>query len=280
MSVVAIAVCLKWVDRRSEVDPLTAAVHTDPRTSGASDADEAALETALLLADAWTAPGRPTVTVVTAGGAESEPMLRDALTAGAARAVRVELAAGAPSDTVAAALADVVAGADLVVCGAWSLDRGSGAVPAFLAARLGAAQALGLVLVTPGGPGAITADRRLDGGRREQLDVTAPAVLSVEAGTARLRRGSLDAVLAAAHAPIHVVTPALPAGAGPEPHRRAPFRPRPLALPAPAGADARARVLQLTGANVDRSPARVLTVTPAEGADAILEQLRAWGYLA
>jgi electron transfer flavoprotein beta subunit len=278
MTAVTIAVCLKWVDRRLEVDPLTAAVSTDPRTSGASDADEAALETALVLADAWREAGPPAVTVVTAGGPETQPMLRDALSAGATRAIRVELAAGAPSDVVAAALAEVVADADLVLCGAWSLDRGSGAVPAFLAAHLGAAQALGLVQVIPGPPGAITADRRLDGGRREQLDVGAPAVLSVEAGTARLRRGSLDAVLEAAHAPIPVIAPDLPAGALPDPHRRVPFRPRPLALPAPTGADARARVLQLTGANVDRSPARVLTVTPAEGADAILEQLRAWGY--
>ena len=44
---------MKWVDRRPEVDPLTGAVHTDARTSGPSDADEAALEWALRIGEAW-----------------------------------------------------------------------------------------------------------------------------------------------------------------------------------------------------------------------------------
>ena len=42
-----IAACLKWVDRRPEVDPLDAHVSTDARTAGMSAADAAALEWAL-----------------------------------------------------------------------------------------------------------------------------------------------------------------------------------------------------------------------------------------
>ena len=180
---------------------------------------------------------------------------------------------------MAVALAALLAHADLVVCGAWSLDRGTGAVPAFLAAERGAAQALGLVRVTPGEPGTVLAERRLDGGRRERLAVRAPAVLSVEAGTAVLRRGSLDSVRTARHAPIAVMRAETGAGPRLEPAQIAPFRPRPLALPAPAGAEARSRILALTGAEVGRSPAQVLNVSPEEGADAILAQLRTWGYL-
>ena len=44
-------------------------------------------------------------------------------------------------------------GAGLVLCGDLSADRGSGSVPAFLAAHLGAAQALGLVAVELGAAG-------------------------------------------------------------------------------------------------------------------------------
>ena len=94
----------------------------------------------------------------------------------------------------------------VVVCGAWSIDRGSGSVPAFLAARLDAAQALGLVSLSfDASPRrTIEAERRLDRGRRERLRVAAPAVLSVEGGSARLRRATLDRVLAARSIDIDV----------------------------------------------------------------------------
>ncbi len=39
-----IAACLKLVDQRPEIDPLTGEVRIDARTSGASEADLAALE--------------------------------------------------------------------------------------------------------------------------------------------------------------------------------------------------------------------------------------------
>ncbi|MEO5679585.1 MAG: putative mycofactocin-associated electron transfer flavoprotein, partial [Acidimicrobiales bacterium] len=124
-----VAVCQKWVDRRPEVDALTGAVSADPRTRGPSAADQAALEWALRAAGAWGSP----VLVVTAGPVGADGMLREALAAGADRAVRVDLEITAPSPAVAAALAGIVAGAALVLCGDWSLDRGSGSVPAYLA---------------------------------------------------------------------------------------------------------------------------------------------------
>jgi len=294
----AVGVCLKWVERRPEVDPLTGEVATDARTSGASAADRSALEWALRLGEAWGCE----VVAVTAGAAEAEPVLREALAAGADRAVRVDLPAGAASAAVAAGLAEALAGATAVVCGDWSLDRGSGSVPAFLAARLGAAQALGLVAIeldapgggsvgtdsgTPagdgpgaGGPGragpAVRVERRLDGGRRERVAVAAPMVLSVE-GRLRLRRAPLDGVLAARDAEI-------PVRAGPPvpehlPVRTAPYRPRARVLPVPRGPSARERVLALTGALVDRRPPEQAVLDPEAAADRILAQLRAWGYL-
>lgn len=312
-----IGVCLKFVARRTEVDPLTGEVATDPRTSGASEADLAALEWALRLGERW---GQEVV-AVTAGPPEAEVVLRDALAAGAVRAVRVDVAAHAQSEVVAAALAAALDGASAVLCGDWSLDRGSGSVPAFVAAHLGAAQALGLVSITlddneptdadtdaptdAGGagpqhrpdlhnadlhnaavPGAddtasLTVERRLDGGRREVLRVTAPMVLSVE-GRLRLRRASIDGMLRARETTIEVVARTLaPSGSGhTEPTVVRPYRPRARALaPPPADLTARERVLALTGALVERPATERLTLDPPEAADRLLDQLRTWGYL-
>lgn len=276
----AVVACLKWVDRRAHVDRLTGEVHTDRRTSGSSPADEAALEWALQIGEAWERP----VAVVCAGRPEVEPMLREALAAGAAGALRVEFDQEAPSNAVAKAVAAAVAGSALVLCGAWSIDRGSGSFPAFLAAELGAAQALGLVgLSVDRSAGArLLAERRLDGGRRERLAVSAPAVVSVEASTARLRRASMAGVLAARQMPITHAPAALgttPARDGGDRVRVGPFRPRSRVRPAPAGANPRDRVLAMTGTAQDRSAARAVTLGPAAAADALLEQLRAWGYL-
>ncbi len=188
-----IAVLHKLVDLRVEIDPLTGepAVVTggEPdRAFGASPADLAALEAALQLAE----PGEEIVVAAAAppvSHATCDAMLRAALAAGATRAIRIEIVPGSGSAEVAAMLAPVVKGARYVLCGDASLDRGSGSVPAFVAAILGAAQALGLTSITAEGA-ALLLERRLDGGRREQLRIHAPAVLSLQAGL-RLRRASL-----------------------------------------------------------------------------------------
>ncbi|MET0729511.1 MAG: mycofactocin-associated electron transfer flavoprotein beta subunit [Acidimicrobiales bacterium] len=268
-----IAVCLKWVERRPHVDPLTGETATDPRTSGASPADLSALEHGLRLAEAW----EDDLVAVTAGEPSAEPMLREALAVGAHRAVRVDAPEGSSSEDVAASLAPVLRGAGTVLCGDWSLDRGSGAVPALLAAHLGAAQALGLVNVVAEGPDHVLASRRLDGGRRERLRVPAPRVLSVEGGLA-LRRAPLEAVLASKEAPVEIVHSNL--------HRSAPtadvapYRPRARELPVPSpDLSARERILALTGALVARTHPELVTLEPADAADRLLGQLRVWGYL-
>lgn len=279
-----IAVCLKCVDHRPDVDVLTGEVRTDPRTSGASDADRAALEWALRLGEAWDQP----VVALCAGPPSAEPLLREALASGASQAVRVPVAGGASSEAVAAAVAAALpSDVEVVLCGAWSLDRGSGSVPAFLAAHLHAAQALGLIGLDFEAVRRreVRAERRLDGGRRERLRIPVPAVLSVEGGSARLRRAPLDGVLrartapiavAAGHATAHGGALAAPGGGV----RTGPFRPRARVLPPPsADLSPRERVLALTGALTNRTPPMRLVLGPAEAADQILAQLRAWGCL-
>ena len=126
--------------------------------------------------------------------------------------------------------------------------------------------------------GSLAAERRLDGGRRERLATTGPSVLSVEAGTARLRRGSLAGVLAATAASIDVV-PFKPEPAVRPTGRTMAFRPRARILEGPdPQADPRARIVALTGALSNRNPPQRLTLEPGEAAERILDQLQQWGY--
>jgi electron transfer flavoprotein beta subunit len=263
---VKIAVCWKWVslDREREADR---------RWSGVSSADEAALEVALTIAEQ---PGDHEVTVFCLGPPSADDVLRDAIAVGAATAVRIDASTELDSQVVAVALAEHLHDHDLVVCGDYSLDRGTGSVPAFLASELSCAQALGLLEVRTGTtPESLRAVRRLDGGRREILDVAAPAVLSVEGSAARLRRASLAASLSAREAEVPNV---------PGPHGRLPeteihpFRPRARVLPAPAGGslDRVRQILDIGGGDVH---AELVTLDPPAAASKILDQLRDWGYL-
>ena len=285
----AIVVALKWVDLWPDVDRLTGAVHHDDRFFGCSAADQAALEWALRIGDAWDLP----IIAITAGPPAAESLLRDALAAGATSVLRIDLPAGVTSERVAARIADAVVGGHhpdhhdhrdvaLVCCGDWSLDRGSGSVPAFLSAELGWGQALGLVGLEVGAePTDLTVSRRLDGGRREVLAVTAPTVLSFEGGTASLRRASLTAVLRATDALVPVWSPSAEV---PSPRvtvtHRGPDRPRAHALPPPDLAlTPRERILSLTGALVEHTPPRTVMADPDEAAELIVDQLQEWGYL-
>lgn len=274
-----VAVCVKWVDLRPEVDALTGAVHNDDRSSGWSPADLAAVETALRWADAN--PGA-TVLAVCVGSPAADRGLRELVAVGVDAVVRVD--SGAPeldSGSVAAGLAVEVAGVDWVLCGDHSLDRGSGSVPAFLAHALGAEQALGLVAVDAPAAGTVRVTRRLGAGRSERLEVAAPAVLSVEGSVARLRRASLAAELEVGRmeVPVRSTGVGVTRHAGWSVGQPVPWRPRPRGVLAPAGSTALDRIVELTGAHVDRTPPRTVEATPEDAAHLIVEQLRAWGYL-
>jgi len=272
---VVIAVCVRWVDLRPEVDALSGEVATDDRTAGFSPADQAALEVATRLAEEWDA----VVRVVAAGPPQLEAGLLELAASVGERIERVvRLDLGDAFDP-AVALADAVGDADLVICGDHSLDGGSGATPAFVAHHLGAAQALGLVAVDADGPGRVLATRRLGAGRAERLAVTAPAVLSVEGGVARLRRASLGSVRSLAARGVDVVAATAPPPSDHHVLSSGPWRPRARTLPPPSGTP-RERIVALTGALVDRTPPRVLEVEPDVAAAEIIDQLREWGYLA
>lgn len=275
-----IAVCLKWTPSRLDGGPL-GPDPGDDRFAGVSPADRAALELALRLA----AVTGTEVVAVAAGPVGAERTLRDALAAGATRAVRLDMPTDSDSRDVAFELAQVLGDATVVLCGDYSLDRGSGSVPAFVAHHLAAAQALGLVAIDVDATGATSGSdaprvhvvRRLDGGRRELLAVPMPCVLSVEGSVATLRRAPLPRVLAARSARVEVVaTP-------PAHHHGAPaivtsYRPRARVMPAPTGG-ALDRVRSLTDAGTASTRGETIEVPPREAAARILAALREWGHL-
>ncbi|MFZ9628932.1 MAG: mycofactocin-associated electron transfer flavoprotein beta subunit [Ilumatobacteraceae bacterium] len=273
-----IVACLKWVAHPGEPH--------DERFAGASPADRAALELALRQADAL---GQH-VMAVTVGPPAADRVLRDAFAGGATRLVRVDAPVALPSEAVAISIAEVVRASSAtqpeddplwVWCGDYSLDGGSGSVPAFVAAALGARQALGCISVTPVRHGTLGLVRRLDGGRRELLEVEAPAVVSVEGSVATLRRAGLPAVRAAATATVEVVRSPDDRGALARAAATVrPYRPRARVLAVPDGDTSLDRVRALTDA-ASSAPARgeVLVASPVEAANRIVAALEAWDCL-
>lgn len=274
-----ILVGLKWVGLRPEVDPLNGTAVVDSRFAGAGPADWSALEWALRLV---TDQGSGTVVVATVGPPEAETVLRAALAAGADEPVLVTgLPTDAASRQVGAELAAVAlaTGADLMFCGSASLDRGSGAVPAFAAHELGWPQALGLVTVLGPGPErpGLVADRRLDGGRREQLLIEGHGVLSFEAGP-ELRRAPLASTLASKAALVDVRAAMAPRTPSLAVIGRRAYRPRPRVRPAPQGTT-RQRLAGLIGGGPSPGSAAAVELSPSEAAALTVERLVEWGYL-
>lgn len=271
-----IVACVKWVAHPGEPG--------DERFAGMSSADRSALEFALRQAEAL----RTSVTAVTVGPPGADHVLREALACGAGRAVRIDVEHQPASSAVAAAIAQVAAGAAWVWCGDYSLDRGTGSVPAFLAAHLDARQALGVLTIDPahGGHGEIGATRRLDGGRRELLTVSAPAVVSVEGATAPLRRASLAAVRRADRSTIDVVPidVSIDIAAADRPDAIVlPYRPRARVVAAPVGVHPLDRLRTITDSagvgGAAGSRGEQVELSPADAAARIMTALQSWGYL-
>jgi electron transfer flavoprotein beta subunit len=263
-----IAACLKWTALPGD--------ESDDRFAGVSPADLAALELALRLGDLLGEE----VLAVASGPAGADRALRDALAAGATRAVRIDAAADADSRDVAFELAHVTAAASIVLCGDYSLDRGTGSVPAFIAHHRRIAQALGLVAVAVDRctTERVHATRRLDGGRREVLTVPTPCVLSVEGSVATLRRAGLKQALASRAAEVEI-RQSPPAHHHTAPAIIVPYRPRARVMPAPEGADALSRLRVLTDATAAPTRGEMVELEPRAAAERIARALREWGYL-
>lgn len=286
-----IAVSMKWVPLRQDVDPVSGVATVDDRFAGASPADHAALEVALRHAERVGAD----VVVACVGPPAADAMLREAITCGADRAIRIDPGGYEElpdSAEVAGALATLFGDLSsrspkrllLVCCGDWSLDRGSGSVPALLAHFLGVPHALGLVAVrwadAADRASLMECERRLDGGRREVLHVTGPAVVSMEGAVATLRRASLAGVLDARHSTIEVLSRPMHASVpGVTVERTGSHRPMPQHTARIAAENPRDRVASVLGVGTERKPPMRVTLDPDAAARLIHEHLLVWGLI-
>jgi electron transfer flavoprotein beta subunit len=200
-----IAVCLKLVPDPAtvEVDPLTGTIDPVRTLYMMNPADATALEMALRLS-----PESGIVEALTVGAPEADGVLRDALAVGVDHVRRLwdetltETHPGQTATLLAAALRTVEI-ADLVLCGARSVDRATGKVPALLGEHLNWPVVTDVIHVELDGQRACFR-RRLDRGARAEGEVKLPAVLGLEPGLVRLRHASLTGLMEAKRTAIPV----------------------------------------------------------------------------
>jgi len=177
-----IAVCMKWVPDpeypfQATIDGIR--LDTPGLTYLANPLDMVACEAAVRLRE--LAGG--TVTVVTVGPAAADAGLRAGLALGADAATRIAFENGGidGGDSAARLLASAISAdsPDVIICGVRSSDSGSGAVPAILAERLGIPLVTNVVSLAGAAP--LEIERRMDGGRRQQIQVHPPVAITVEA---------------------------------------------------------------------------------------------------
>lgn len=165
--------------------------------------DDVALEQALRTAESV---GNTEVVVVTIGPPAAESTIRRALAKGADRAVRVWAEELADADPIV--IARMLAGVgvceqpDLIFCGVQSSDQAHGATGAALARLLGMSCAAVVVEAQWDGSEHIRVTRELEGGTRHRLQVTVPAVLTVQTGANVPRYATMRMVKEAKSKPI------------------------------------------------------------------------------
>lgn len=284
-----IAVCLKFVPDPTtiEVNPLTGVM--DPvRTLYMMNLDDAAaLETALRLR---TETGM--IKALTVGAPESEAVLRDALAVGVDATVRLwddthAFTKPSVTSTLLAAALRLEALPDLVICGARSLDRGAGKVPALLGEHLDWPVVTGVTKLEISGDRALV-QRRLARGARAEGEVKLPAVMGLEDSVARLRQATLPGLMRAKGATVPVLNledlglsvqdlqfPSVTL------HEVMPPAPRPRAIFIPdSSLPPEERAAQIMSAGVAEKSGQVLSgLSPEQMADAIIDLLRARGFL-
>lgn len=147
-----------------------------------------------------------TVTIITVGGADSEPIMRKALAIGADDAVRID---AEPKDAlqVATWLADhaKAGGYDLVLCGKETIDHNGSVVGGMLAELLDVAF-ISLATSLDVEQGVAKAKREASGGI-ELVEAELPCVVSGAKGLAEQRIPNMRGIMAARTKPLQVVEP-------------------------------------------------------------------------
>src|SRR6516225_5088499 len=165
----------------------------------ASEADNYALEEGLRLKEKHGGE----VVVLSMGGEEAARVLQSGLAMGADRAIHLLDAKfkGADEFAAAATLAKAIekdGGADLVLAGVQSDDLGTGMTGTMIAEFLGCAHATVVVGVEADPDNkSLRVKRELEGGINETVELSMPAVLTIQFGLNQPRYASLKGIMAA-----------------------------------------------------------------------------------
>lgn len=179
-------VTMKVVPKTEEIrfDPVTKTIDRSKATNEINQADKNALEEALRLKERYGGK----VLVLSMGPTFFDPFLRVALAMGADDAVLISDRALAGSDAyvtsmVLARAIQKIGGATLVLCGEESSDGSTGQVPPGIASWLGYAQAtyVSKILELDLAKRRVVVRRTIKGGY-EEIELSIPAVLSIELG--------------------------------------------------------------------------------------------------
>lgn len=202
-------VCIKRVPDTSEaeirVEGSGKNVDSSRFTYGINDADNYAVEEAVLLQESLGG----TVTYLGIGPAETDVIIRMALAKGGERAVRIDDPRINVKDPLQ--VAKVLAAAirkgefDLVLTGCMSSDDSNMAVGVALAEELGVPHAA-MVKKVEMMEGSVRAHRELEGGLCEVVELTLPAVLTIQTGINVPRYSPMRGILAAQKKELNVVT--------------------------------------------------------------------------
>jgi electron transfer flavoprotein beta subunit len=173
--------------------------------------DDYSLETAMQIKEA--AGGEPEVVVVTVGPDDAEEVLRKCLAKGADRAIRVwdDALEGADQLAIARVLAGVAKteAPDLILAGVQSSDHSHGCTGIALSALLDMPHAAVVAAMTySAGDAKVRVQRELEGGMLHAVDVSTPAVLTIQLGINTPRYASLRGIKQAAARPIEELSAA------------------------------------------------------------------------
>lgn len=205
-----IFVCVKQVPDVSEADikvaPGGKSVDLGRLPMEMNGADNCAVEEALRMKEA----NGGSVQTVTIGPGEDDVMIRMALAKGCDSSIRIEypeLSARTSPLAIAKILAAAIKGKefDLVLTGAMASDAGNMAVGVALAGELGVSHA-SMVKKVDLESGRVRVVRELEGGGGEVLEVTLPAVLTIQTGINKPRYAQILGIRAAQKKELKVQT--------------------------------------------------------------------------
>jgi electron transfer flavoprotein beta subunit len=204
-----VMVCLKQVphqDAKLDINGDGTWIREDNIKFEINSYDTYALEEALRLKDANASTE---VVVVSVGPARVTQALRTALGMGADRAVHVNDPDAETSDAlgVAKILAAVAKNEspDLVFTGLMADDGNSSAVPPMLAELTDMPSATGVVHTETSGT-SVKAERELEGGAIEMVELPTPCLIAIQTGANQVRYASLKGIMQAKKKPVDVKT--------------------------------------------------------------------------